>query len=718
VARTRLDDAYSRGTGRVVRVLAPAGYGKSTLVARWAAHEHREVRWLDVEPTDDDPVALLGSLDRVLADLLGRRLTEGGAGPIAADRTSASRLRAAVAATTTPFVLVLDDVHLVTDPAALDLVRAVAAGVPAVSTVVLAGRAHHDADGVAALRLSPGVVDLTTEHLAFDLAETEEMLVAGGLSLDVADLTLLDEQFEGWPAALRLAGLVLAAPGGRRAPTSLADAGELTDVTDYLTAEWLGGLDQDDRRFLMEAACLGHFTAGMCDDVLDRRGSAATIRRLDRDRLVVLPLDRRGDWYRMHALLHRWLCAELRSEDRERWRQVHRRASEWWEQRGDVDLALEHLGRADELDRYEELVVEHSVRVITHGRSATVRRWLSALPPDRVRRSPGLWSVEAMQATASGDGARALRWSRLLQTASSPDLGAAPQPWAARVDIIRAMLEPRPVAEVLPLALRAKDASEPGPWRAYACLTLGGLLALAGDDLALDVLAEGIDEGVEGDAPTMGANCLALAAILLDLDGDHVRAAAMGARAVDIIRDMRFEHVQGVAGTVVAVRALAAARAGDRDTAAADVARVRQILRGYEGVGPWYNVLARLPLVRASLLVHDPATATTLLREVEHHLRFEPPGGRIAGCVADLRARAEAARHVDARSSSLTGAELRVVRYLPTNLSLADIAERLYVSRNTVKSHTSSIYRKLGTASRREAVELARAAGLLEDGDL
>jgi LuxR family maltose regulon positive regulatory protein len=143
---------------------------------------------------------------------------------------------------------------------------------------------------------------------------------------------------------------------------------------------------------------------------------------------------------------------------------------------------------------------------------------------------------------------------------------------------------------------------------------------------------------------------------------------------------------------------------------------VRQILVGYDEVAPWYNVPARLPLVRSSLLVHDPATASTLLREVEHHLRPEPPGGPIADRVAALGAQAEAARRVvDQRASSLTSAELRVMRHLPTNLSLADIAELLYVSRNTVKSHTSSIYRKLGTTSRRKAVELAQAAGLLDD---
>ncbi len=631
-----------------------------------------------------------------------------------AHATSVPDLRAAVAATTTPFVLVLDDVHLIDDPAALDVVRAVAAGVPPGSTIVLAGRAHHDTLGVASLRLAPGVVDLTTEHLAFDLAESEELLVAGGLAVDVADLTLLDEQFEGWPAGLRLASLVLAAPGGGRAPTSLADAGEITHVTDYLRAEWLGNLDPVDRQFLTEAACLGHFTAEMCDVILGRHGSAEAIRRLDRGRLVVLPLDRRGDWYRMHAILRRWLAAELRSADRDRWREVHRRAAGWWERKGDVDLALEHLVAIEDLDRYEELVVEHAADVIAHGKSATVRRWLSAFPADRIRRSARLCGVEAMQATAAGDGARALRWSRLIGSAATPPSDA----WRVRADIIRASLEPERTADLLPLATRAKDAAEPGPWRAYACLTLGGLLALAGDPGALDVLAEGISEGAEGDAPTMGANCLAVAALLVDLEGDHDWAAEMGAKAVGVLEDMRLEQVQPAAGTVVAMRALGHARAGHRDQATADIARVRQILRGYDGVAPWYNALARLPLVRSSLLVHDPATASTLLREIEHHLRREPPGGPIADHVAALRVQAEAARRaVDARASSLTSAELRVMRHLPTNLSLADIAERLYVSRNTVKSHTSSIYRKLGTSSRREAVELARAAGLLDDDD-
>lgn len=718
IARTRLDDAFSRATGQVLRVLAPAGYGKSTLVARWVEDDVRQVHWLDVERIDNDPVVLLDALGRGLDDLLGSTLTGGGALSTVPPRDTVAGLRAAVAATVTPFVLVLDDIHLIDDPAALAVVRAVAEGVPEGSTLVLVGRAHHDADGVASLRLAPGVVDLSTEHLAFDLAETEELLVAGGVPVDVSDLTLLDEQFEGWPAGLRLASLVLGSPAGGRAPTPLTDAGAITYVTDYLRAEWLGNLDPVDRRFLMEAACLGHFTAEMCDTILGTRGSAATIRRLDLDRLVVLPLDRRGDWYRMHALLRRWLESELRDTDTERWREIHGAAARWWERKGDVDLALEHLDQVEDVHGYEELVVAHTAAFISQGQSATVRRWLSAIPPEHTRRSPGLCAAEAAQAVAAGDGTRALGWSRMLASLPEGTATAPSSPWVAWADIIRASLDVQPAADLLPVAIRGRDAAEPGPWRAYGCVTIGGLLALCGDDRALEVLAEGASEGAAGNAPTMGANCLAVAAVLIDLDGDHDRAAAMGSRAVEIIEDMRVEHVAPVAGTVLAVRALGHARAGRHDLAAADIDRVRTILVGFDEVGPWYNVLARLPLLRSCLFIDDPATASTLLREIDHHLRCEPPGGRIAGHVDALRAQTRAARRMfDDRSWSLTSAELRVLHHLPTNLSLADIAGRLFVSRNTVKSHTSSIYRKLGTTSRNEAVELARAAGLLEDGD-
>jgi LuxR family maltose regulon positive regulatory protein len=167
----------------------------------------------------------------------------------------------------------------------------------------------------------------------------------------------------------------------------------------------------------------------------------------------------------------------------------------------------------------------------------------------------------------------------------------------------------------------------------------------------------------------------------------------------------------------MAVGALRQARRGDRDGALQALAVARDALTRFRTVAPWFNVITRLALVRTVLILDDRTTGRELIRELKHHARFEPQrSGSVRSaiaCARELEAQIEA-MHVHATgASALTDSELRVLRLLPTNLSLADIASQLYVSRNTVKTHVASIYRKLEADKRSEAVERARSAGLL-----
>jgi LuxR family maltose regulon positive regulatory protein len=157
----------------------------------------------------------------------------------------------------------------------------------------------------------------------------------------------------------------------------------------------------------------------------------------------------------------------------------------------------------------------------------------------------------------------------------------------------------------------------------------------------------------------------------------------------------------------LAMACLVDARAARRDAA-------RRKLADFDRSAPWYGILGRIPLVRCSLLLDDAPTALALVRELERKMQIQDAGSPLARRVDELGATVRAASDAFAhRSWALTAAELRVVQLLPTNLSLADIARRLYVSRNTVKSPASAICRKLGTTSRADAVERARAAGLI-----
>jgi LuxR family maltose regulon positive regulatory protein len=718
VTRARLDEQYVAATGKIMRVLAPPGYGKSTLVSRWVAEDDRTVRWLDLERIDNDPIVLMGALARGLSDLVDQPsslIPEYSAHDRRFADVSVPAFGAAIARIAEPFVIVIDDIHRVTDATAWLLLDCLARNVPPQSTVVFVGRGADHGPSLAAMRLDPGVVDVASNDLSFDVAETEQLLVAHGVHLEFGAVADLVEQFEGWPAGLRLASLVIAMPDGRRQLES-ASAREFSYVTDYLRAEWLLTLPDEDRQFLMEASILRRFSADMCDQVLGRHGSAAVLRRLEHRQSVVLPLDRRGEWYRLHDLLRDWLESELRQTDRSRWQEVHLAAAHWWERAGDVDLAVQHLEWAEESSRCHDLVVAHAGSYVMSGMASTVRRWLSGFSAEEVGASLGLCVISAGVEVACGDGSSGLRWVRLFESAPAPSHGAIEESalthWA---DILRASTGAASSTSLLERAERARSNLEIGAWHVFGSLTVGGLRALAGAPGAIDALLDGAHEAEIVGVHAQRAICLSFAAILLDLDGDRDAAAARGAEAYRIVRDFALDHAPAAASATAAMHSLVCARSGRRSEALMCLEVCRSALSGFAEVGPWYNVLTRLAMIRTSLLV-DPRQASTLLSEIEHHLRFEPDDGGLRHHVAALRTQVASARKVSAdRSWSLTAAELRVLQYLPTNLGLGDIATRLFISRNTVKSHTSSIYRKLGTTTRTQTVELAREAGLLAD---
>ncbi len=715
VERRRLDPAYAGARGRVLRIVAPGGYGKSSLVARWVAKEERAVRWVDLERVDNDPVALLSTLARAFAGIGDLPLGSVPA-PRDGDRGLADRILPRVArllrACETPFVLVLDDVQRLEDETSRALVDTFAEHLPPRSTLVLCGRALRDGGATARLRLRPGLVDVGVPDLRLTTSEAGRLLSSMGVDLADDELAALTERFEGWPAGLRLAGLVLL-DGRGGLPTSPAHVDDSDFVVDYLRAEWTGRLPAEDLAFLREAALLERFTGEICDRVLGRRGSAARLRRLHRDELVVLPLDRRDEWFRMHPLLVRWLTQDLRRADLARWREVHLSAADHWSAVGDIDLAVRHAERGGDLARCERLVADHGPRYCSDGMHGTVERWLAVFPVEQVRSSAPLCAMGALMALYAGDGARAQQWRRVLER-NDPvgrDDGGAARWWA---DVLVAVLDERAAGDLLPIAWRAREHAAPGPWRGLACWSVGALLFLDGDERAGELLAEGELEAQLGRAPLLRANCLAAGAILAEVRGDRDRAVRDGRRARELVRDRRAEMVPTIA-PVLAISALVEARAGRHDVARREIDTARRDLAGLRTVAPWFNVLARLALVRAALHVDDRVAARTLVCELEHHVRFEQ---RVRGAgpdVDELRARVDSTPDVAGATPGLTEAELRVLHHLPTNLSLADIAARLHVSRNTVKSHAAAIYRKLGATSRRAAVEVARDAGLLAE---
>jgi LuxR family transcriptional regulator, maltose regulon positive regulatory protein len=715
VERRRLDHFFAGAGGRLVRVIAPPGYGKSSLVARWVSTDDRTVRWVDLDRSDDDPVTLFDTLRRALSDIFVVALPS--AVHARADEPFVKALEDGLMSSDppSPFVLVLDDVHRVRSLGGHRLIQTLVEQLPPESTVVMAGRGYHDHGTIARLRLAPGVVDIAVDDLALEISESHKVLDAMGVDADTPEVAELLRDLEGWPAGVRLAGQVL------RSGTPLGHIKDHVSLVDYLRGEWIGQLGEDDRTFLREIACLQRFTGEQCDEVLERTGSGELLRRLHRDQVIVFALDQRDERFRMHGLLTRWLSAELRSADPRRWKRIHLNAAHDLERRGEIDRAVEHARAAGDLDALEAIVSVHGGRYFTIGRDATVEKWLEAFPPDHVLHSPDLNGLQCIKALHRGDELRALEWLRVLDKTVATGGGRvdAAARWSA--DVLHAALDERAAAELIPKVAAAREHLAGSPhWSGLASWVHGALSFLNGDiDGSRDALRAGVFEAELLGSQLVIGHCLATMSILDDCMGNQRSAEANAHGARQAIESSGGELLPPTA-PAMAVTALQHARHGDNEAAVLAVAAARQALTGFASIAPWFNVITRLALIRAALRLDDRATARELVQELRYHARFEPlPADSSApsamACAHELFAQVES-MHVPATGTpALTETELRVLRLLPTNLTLDDIATQHFVSRNTVKTHVASIYRKLDVNRRADAVDHARQAGLLPD---
>ncbi len=709
IRRTRLDHHYESARGKLLRVLAPAGYGKTDIVARWVRHDERDVCWVDVARGGDDPVALFERLRTALHGCVSFPEPDPTAGP--SSRPYVEAIRAALTNDAPrPFVLVLDDIHRIRSSSTSWIVEALVEHLPDASTLILVGRGHNDHESIGRSRLSPGVVDVTVADLMFDESEVHRFLARVEVDPNAAGLRQMLSLIDGWPAGLQLAATAI--QRGVEPP----DAADHAALIDYLRSEWLGSLDPDALRFLHDVSVLEHFTATTCDEVFERTGSREVLDRLHRQEHVVFGLDHRGEWYRLHPVLRQWLSVDLRGSDPDRWHRVHRNAARYWLGVGEATVAFSHLQAIGDLEALEALVITHGGDYVTRGLRQTVADWLKAFPPDFVRTSPALCSMQCLIAIQYGDETRALQWHRVLDQAIE-DRQAPPDALTWWAQLLGVTLAARPSRELLADADEARRQLTSGPWAAFACWVHGALAFVNGfTDDARASLAAGEFEGELTDNPMVRSNCLATSAVIDEVTGDTDAATAKSQRAAELRRGCGAEMFPPAA-IGLAVTALWCVRADRPEDAMRQLAGARRALAGFSSVAPWFNILARIPLVKTTLLLDDRQASLELISELEHHVRVErdTPGATsdVLTEVERLRRQVDAMHRPVSGASALTASELKVLQLLPTNLSLADIASRLFVSRNTVKSHAASIYRKLGAQNRTQAVASAESAGLL-----
>jgi LuxR family transcriptional regulator, maltose regulon positive regulatory protein len=689
----------------VVHVNAPAGYGKTTVVAEWSRRDGRPFAWYGVDAADD-PESFVAHLATAVARAVGGDATEwDGRRP---DETVAL-LRHAIVASNSPIVVVLDDIDLLQGLEAARLLGCFAEELPPGSQLVLITRSDPPLP-LARFRARGQLVEFGIDDLRFTNREASALLRIVGVDARQADIAVLNDAVEGWPAGLYLAALSLRSSGGNPAE---ADVGMMFD---YFRGELLARLPDGEVRFLTRISVLDRLCGPLCDVVAETGGSADMLERLERSNMFIVPLDRERHWYRIHGVFRRALLAELQGREPAQVATLRKRAAEWCALHGDHDLAVDYARAAGNVELLSSLLVSSPLPFAATGRPARVQRWLEALDDDAVlERNPVLASIGALTWAMTGRADAADRWADAAERGSERARARRKATGGAWQALLRSLMSPSGVEEMCSNAERAVATLPLGSaWRAPALLVLGSAQALAGDiKRAESILAEAADTAASAGDKAVESVVLGYQSMLAATRGDHPRADALADAARRIVRDARLENY--VASLfAVAASAQSALRRGDWSQVRADLERADDLLPRLTHAIASFAVLLRLEFARVHLALGDAEGGTRLLEEIEEIFARRPGFGLLRNETLQLRAQIEADAHRYAgKPATLTAAELRLLPLLTTHLSFREIAERLYVSRNTVKTQAISVYRKLGVTSRGDAIGRAGDLGLV-----
>jgi LuxR family transcriptional regulator, maltose regulon positive regulatory protein len=710
-----IERARSSGC-RAVAVTAPAGYGKSTLLVEWARMENRALAWLSLDRFDDDPMRFLLGLASAyaLVDPSSRDLVADISGPgISVLGRAAPRLAAAFASAKRSFVLMVDDLHQVQSDDCLDVFELLMTRFPSGSQLVSSSRSEQT--HVSQMRHLGDAMEIGMDQLALDEGGARAIFEEAQVELTPESAGEVTKRTEGWPVGLQLAALI----AKDTVDEEYFVAGDDRYVADYLYREILSRQPEHLQRFLRRTSVLEQMSGDLCDAVLESEDGVQTLRELEGQNLFVLPLDRRRHWYRYHSLFREFLLSELRRREAGKIDDLHRRAANWYEAQGSPEIALEHLLQTAERDRAMRILLALSHPTYQRGGLSTALRWLSAIGDASIRSYPPLAVFAAWMAVLTGDTVGAERWAAL---ADSSSYSGETQDGSSSFESARAMLRAGmcplgPSTMLADAEFAAAQESASSPWRPVPLLFLGEAHLLVGNgaDAARPFFVEGsqiaFEAGSDVDSGVVSASELAILA--MD-QGQWDEASGHLDRTLTTIDEWRTQdYVTSLLAFSGAARL--ALHRGQRDSALTWLTRAMRSRHMATYVLPFLAVRLRIQLAKVYLALGDAAAARQLARECDEVVIHRPALGTLIGELGELRDLLRTSEMDTTRLSVLTPAEFRLLPYLQTYLTMADIAKRLNVSRNTVNSQVSSIYRKLGVSSRQEAVEEAIERGLLGD---
>jgi LuxR family transcriptional regulator, maltose regulon positive regulatory protein len=407
VPRPRLMQTLSQGLARGrVLICAPAGFGKTSLLADWARSGGRPVAWLGLDAGDNDParfwryvVAALDQAQPGIAERLGPLL--GSPAPRSFGGLVTALINEFAAAPGRDEVLlVLDDYHLVEAGQVHESVSFLMENLPPGLQLVVSGRADPPLP-LARLRARGQLAELRAAKLRFTTEEAAALLGAAGPVLPDTAVVALTARTEGWAAGLQLAALSLR---GRTDAAGFVAAfsGSHRFVLDYLADEVLNRQPSEVRAFLLETSVLERLSGELCDTATGRTGSQAMLCHIERAGLFLVPLDEVRGWWRYHQLFADLLRARLEQEQPGRVQELHRAAAAWSDEHDLGNDAVRHALAAGDAAWAARLVERYVGSLLRRGEGATLRRWLSVLPAELLRTRPRLCLAQAFIAVVGG----------------------------------------------------------------------------------------------------------------------------------------------------------------------------------------------------------------------------------------------------------------------------------------------------------------------------
>lgn len=711
VQRARLDDVLDAGVAARIRLLlvsAPAGSGKSTLVASWLAGRTEPAAWLQAEESDDDPGRFWAYLVESISEIMPSVRAAVRPAVLAStgdDDMVISTLITALAERDSPLLIVVDDYHLITNDAIHRGVERLIELCPPQVTMVISTR-FDPPFRIGRLRVRGHVLEVRSDGLRFQSAEAATLLGAGQCGLEAGDIDLLARRTEGWAAGLVLARMSLA---------HVSDASRFVQgfhgddqlVVDYLSDEFLAGVGADQLHRLLTTSILEQMSGPLVDALTGSTDGSRWLNETASGNQLVIGLDRTGEWYRYHHLLRDLLRVEAKASIPDLLPELHRRAAAWFESEGDHKRAVAHRLNAEDRQDAARLMSVLGPQLIASNQIDTLRGILVDLgdagEADTV--CALLWGWCEYIAGRFDSAERWVEVTHRIAPHGLDQIITAP----LRMNIL---LGRGDVQSALVIARECSDLDHLRLVRielANIATVAGGAYMWAGQtDDARTVLKVAVEKTERTDNNSVHLLSLIYQSLVEFDAGDSAAARERALHAIATAEALGLASYHRL-GPAYAVRA----RTGSGPDALADAHRAVESAKRASGDLALAHVLTMCGDV---LLDASDATGLELLAEARTVVDRCPDPGIVARYLDRIESRHDVAATVAETSAiieQLTDRETAVLRYLPTRLSQREIASELFVSPNTVKTHCTAIYRKLAVDNRKAAVQRARDLGLL-----